>query len=447
MSEADYDPLSVGAYAEHLAKVNDSKQVLASSDIYNAAGAIIAKSGTPIDKATTQRLAKFKLQKPLEQSVKIDGGVSGSVLFSHITKVVNQDVTCKDIHAQYELDNELRWLCSYYQTFPQVRQMITVLALRMRRVYQQSLYSAWLVTLIGKRMGLPQKDLESLFLAALAHDVGMLHIDEKILNKKESLTPEEWRSIYAHPIIGEKVLSNVSGVSSATTMAIREHHEKCDGTGYPSGRFEKEISQQGHILALADTVVVVLDKMLGQGLSFRNIIPVIQINQQSYSAPVYSAFMTAVKKVEIADKTTLTELTIGPFIDGMLAKTKLLKAKLTIVEETIEDLGYTHENRKLHSLQTVYMQTKLSVHGAGVLDAGYESVLADVRHEADQLAYREVEDVGMMVDEIQFQIKRINRMIEEFAEFDQHLDAEAKKRFIHAAKAMSELDEKMQHVA
>lgn len=447
MSDMDYDPLAVGAYVEHLSKVNDSKQVLASSDILNAAGAVIAKSGTPINKATTQRLAKFKLQQPIESSVEIEGDVNGNTLFAHITKVVNQDAICKSIHAQYELHTELQWLCSYYQTFPQVRQMITVLALRMKRVYQQSLYSAWLVTLIGKKMGLPQKDMESLFLAALAHDVGMLHIDEQLLNKKEALTPEEWRRIYAHPVIGEKVLSNISGISSATTRAIREHHEKCDGTGYPSGRFESEISQQGHILALADTVVVVLDKMLKQGKSFRNIIPIIQINQQSYSAPVYNAFMTAVKKVDIAEDSSLNDLTIGPFIDDMLAKTKVLNAKLFIVEGTLEDLGLIHENRKLHSLQTLYMQTQLSVHGAGVLDEGYESVLAIVRHECDQSAYREVEDVGMMVDEIQFQVKRIDRMMGEFAEFDQNLDAPAKQKFIHAVKAIAFIDSKKQQVA
>lgn len=443
----DYDPLAVGTYVEHLAKVNDSKQVLASSDILNAAGAVIAKSGTPIDKATTQRLAKFKLQQPIENSIEIEGDVNGNTLFIHINKVVNQDDICKSIHAQYELHAELRWLCNYYQTFPQLRQMITVLALRMKRVYQQSLYSAWLVTLIGKKMSLPQKDMESLFLAALAHDVGMLHIDEELLNKKEVLNPEEWRRIYAHPVIGEKVLLNISGISTATTRAIREHHEKCDGTGYPSGRFESEISVQGHILALADTVVVVLDKMLKQGKSFRNIIPIIQINQQSYSAPVYNAFMTAVKKVDIAEHSSLNDLTIGPFIDNMLAKINILSAKLFIVEGVLEDLGLIHDNRKFHSLQTLYMQTQLSVNGAGVLDEGYERVLAIVRHECDQSAYREVEDVGMMVDEIQFQVKRIDRMMGEFAEFDQDLDASAKQKFIHAVKEIAFIDSKKRQVA
>lgn len=289
-------------------------------------------------------------------------------------------------------------------------------------------------------MRLSQKDMESLFLSALAHDVGMLHIDEHLLNKKEALTPEEQRQIYAHPLIGEKILSNIPGITLATTKAVREHHEKCDGTGYPSGRFESEISQQGHILALADTVVVVLDKMLKQGKSFYNVIPIIQINQKSYTPSVYGAFMTAVTKVEISEKSTLKDETIGSFVEAMLSKMKMLKVKLDIFDQAISELGFTHENRKLHSLQTLFMQTKFSVNGAGVLDEGYENVLATVINNCDQSAYREVEDASAMVDEVEFQVKRILRMLGELHEFDNKLGVVVKERFKQVIEELSEID-------
>lgn len=104
----------------------------------------------------------------------------------------------------------------------------------------------------AKAMGLSYEDIITLGIGALLHDIGKCKVPEHILNKKGRLTKEEFEMVKKHPTFGLQILGNISQMNSRVARIIMEHHERCDGSGYPRHLKGEEIDQLSKIVAVAD---------------------------------------------------------------------------------------------------------------------------------------------------------------------------------------------------
>jgi HD-GYP domain-containing protein (c-di-GMP phosphodiesterase class II) len=105
--------------------------------------------------------------------------------------------------------------------------------------------------MLGEVIGLSKEELIHLSRAALLHDVGKIGIKNGILNKKGRLTEEEWKRMKEHSQKSVEIISSIPDFYHCR-RAILHHHERWDGTGYPSGLKGKEIPLEARILAIAD---------------------------------------------------------------------------------------------------------------------------------------------------------------------------------------------------
>ena len=110
---------------------------------------------------------------------------------------------------------------------------------------------------IGRELGLSQAELDLLGHAALFHDIGKLAIPDAILLKPASLTQEEWALMQRHADEGARIIDRLGFLNDAVP-AIRHHHERFDGTGYPDGLSGEDIPLGARIIHVADA----LDSML-----------------------------------------------------------------------------------------------------------------------------------------------------------------------------------------
>jgi hypothetical protein len=104
---------------------------------------------------------------------------------------------------------------------------------------------------LGERLGLTERKLETLRIGALIHDLGKIGIDLSILNKPGHLTEEEFEEIKLHPALGQQICSPLKALQEVGDI-IRHHHERLDGSGYPDGLRDEEISQNARIVAVVD---------------------------------------------------------------------------------------------------------------------------------------------------------------------------------------------------
>ena len=100
-------------------------------------------------------------------------------------------------------------------------------------------------------VGCSNEDCESIAFAGVLHDIGKIGIEDRILLKPGILTVEEYRIIKKHPVISDTILQPL-GLIEAERQIIRHHHERIDGTGYPDGLRDGEISLLSRIVSIAD---------------------------------------------------------------------------------------------------------------------------------------------------------------------------------------------------
>ena len=114
-----------------------------------------------------------------------------------------------------------------------------------------------LAMLLGRELGLSDAELEVLNHAALFHDVGKLAVPEAILLKQEKLGDLDWVVVRRHPEEGARLIEHLGFLEDALP-AIRHHHERYDGSGYPGKLAGEDIPLGARIIHLADA----LDAML-----------------------------------------------------------------------------------------------------------------------------------------------------------------------------------------
>jgi len=105
--------------------------------------------------------------------------------------------------------------------------------------------------LLAQALALSPEDRETLRLAGLLHDIGMLTIPAAILNKTSTLSGEEWALIQQHPATGAAWLARVPALHKLVPL-VRHHHERFDGKGYPDGLRGEAIPLLARALVLAD---------------------------------------------------------------------------------------------------------------------------------------------------------------------------------------------------
>lgn len=106
---------------------------------------------------------------------------------------------------------------------------------------------------IGRRLGLDAEQLDRLHWSALLHDVGKISLPSVLLDKLGPLNEAEWAEMHRHPVESERILAGVDRFHEYLP-AIRHHHERVDGRGYPDRLLGDEIPLGARIIAVADTV-------------------------------------------------------------------------------------------------------------------------------------------------------------------------------------------------
>lgn len=117
--------------------------------------------------------------------------------------------------------------------------------------YSHFLNVALICRRIGKWLKLDEQNLDTLTLCGLFHDIGKLKIPEEILNKPGKYTDEEFTLVKKHPQFGYELLKTLR-IDDHICKSALSHHERCDGTGYPSGLTQDNTDEFAMIVSIAD---------------------------------------------------------------------------------------------------------------------------------------------------------------------------------------------------
>ena len=175
---------------------------------------------------------------------------------SQIDKVEKlfQNLSPKDLEISECLKQCEKYFSKLYLTYSQTFDFVNLMGLAFSSYNEETLTHSFAVANISyqlaKRCNLNIQEQEDLYIAGMMHDIGKLVIPKKVLNKPTKLTKEEFELVKTHTINSLKIVKEC--LPPTITDPIFRHHEKLDGSGYPLGLTDKNLTIKDRILTIAD---------------------------------------------------------------------------------------------------------------------------------------------------------------------------------------------------
>lgn len=414
---SESDNLPVDHYASYLAEVNKENDVVSTADIHNAKGVLVVRKGARIDSEAAQRIVQHKLAKPLEDSIHISDSLDGSALQGHFQRLVEKYPDLNQVHAVHDFARDFERYIAARPLHVRLNQKLTVLRLQMPEVFEKGLFCAWLAALITRELALDEESVYGAYLAGLLHDIGFLHISPAIMAKKGPLEPGEWRAIQSHVVIGQLVLESVPGLTPRVARAVLEHHERCDGTGYPAGKPQTQLDQLGQIVGLADSLQAIrVNQFAGVGRNLRDAMPYLQLNSTTHGYPIYQAIAAILKRSNLQPTPHDPCGNLGAFAAVLRERAALLPAVIGDLGELLAGLLAVPLGSRGKALRTVTEHVLAMVISSGLAREELRAWLEAVHREPDTAALAELNEIELMLNELFWQIKNMRNVFNAFRE-------------------------------
>ncbi|GLS25974.1 HD-GYP domain-containing protein [Marinibactrum halimedae] len=386
-------------YLSHLASMKPAYKAVIRSQICSDKGVVLAKSGDVINSKVAQILSKHHLEKPIFQSIDLNGAINSNALYQFMIYLGEKKKGLQPILEQSGFLPMLSQLCSVYGRLPELTQKLTVLSRKFPRVYYQAVFSAMAGTAIGMKLGMIQSELEVVFLAGLFHDIGYLDLNPKLFSK-DSYSPEEIRTLQMHPVLSRQCMDSIAGMSAEVGKAVLDHHECTDGTGYPQHKLGDQLSKFSQIVAITDLIADIYQRYRHHGDHvYQLIFTALQFNKDLHIEEVYVAAAQLCKLVPES-----SEIPKGAVNGPLLERHKALMKTFVAVRDLVHPLLRAAEREVVGTLGSMIGRLSISLNSAGFLQTEYEAWLTDVetypRDEDQHILLR----ASVMYDQVESQL-------------------------------------------
>lgn len=161
--------------------------------------------------------------------------------------------------------------------------------------FKHSVDVATISMIIARKQGFSEKDIYDIGISGLLHDMGKSKIPLEILNKPDRLNDAEFEVMKQHSVLGYKILKEKKEFSDEVALAVLQHHEKMNGTGYPFGHTKEKIIPYAKILSISDVYdALVTERPYKKACSQRNAVEIIMSMTPELDITAMRSFMESV---------------------------------------------------------------------------------------------------------------------------------------------------------
>jgi hypothetical protein len=251
--------MSEDHYLKAVTGLSETRKMVAICDVHSQSGIKLIGAGLQITSKMYDQLIQHKLLPSLDKALSMEGALNSDAILVDVlellersdrlmlaTKFINKTDSLQNIIQSIKLPTPLAF-------------KLTVAKEMYSSIYQKSLLLMVTSIYLAHCEDMSHQEKESIAIAALFQDIGLLHIDPKLLEPRHVMSVEERRHLYAHPLTAFLLLKEFPETSKLIANAVLEHHERVDGSGYPRGTNSQNISRYGQILAMAEIVAKSFD--------------------------------------------------------------------------------------------------------------------------------------------------------------------------------------------
>lgn len=218
-------------------------------------GSILLRSGMTLQEKHVQNLPQHSLRTPLEASLALPQFAAHRVLHERFRQLLEQHWLLQTL---LEKPAHRHACLAVLEDLPLNHALLVLLAmLEEKQQLEHSLLCCLISLGLAMRTGQSSALLEQIALAALFHDIGELYQTPR---QPKTADDSQWRVRLTHPLIGYRQMLQLGQHAQleAIALAILQHHERLDGSGYPRREKEKQLGVAGQIIAVADMATQML---------------------------------------------------------------------------------------------------------------------------------------------------------------------------------------------
>lgn len=421
-------------YCKNLMEVNKSHNVVTNQAIYNEQGTLLLSEGSDLSEKRANILLQHKLMKPLEQCIGIASSFTAKQLYEYLNKFASNIGGLVVVTNNENYQKILRQMCLFYEKHPLLQQNLTVLALRAPRIYYQGLFSAAAGLAIAIQLKLSQKELQTVFIAGLFHDIGFLYLAPELSEKKQEFSSDEWKALQAHPIIAQRFLILVPDLPNDIGSAIGHHHERIDGTGYPHHIFGEKMPMVSQIIAATDNIIFNHARYQDYGVHAHTmLLTAFKLSDNIYFESVYDAAMILFKHAPSPS----SKLIKAPSVDELLARQKMLQQQFQNAKFLSQKLMAFPAGPMIRSVSAVMGRLAISIVRSGILQPEQEEWLSKFAHEQTAEDGLSLVELSVMLDQIYDQLLHLKNIMERVVESIPSHEVPLKKL---ALEALTQID-------
>jgi hypothetical protein len=383
----------------------------------------VTRKGVNIDQGVRQQLVKHKLLKPLDSHIGLEHQADTQTLLNEFRLLLQQYPDMQIVNEALNFGSEFEKLLQLERLHPLMTQKLTVLETQMHSDFEKSIFTAWLSTMIARELGLSMDERRDILVAALIHDIGLLHLDPDIVCSNRKLSSEEWRTVRAHVVVGKIIADSVPGIYPEVSRAIVEHHEDCFGAGYPLALNEGQLGVAGKVINMTDSIHSIRVKSFSNSKrTLGDIKPYLQLNPTTNGYEVYRATMSIIKKSGLQPVRLKPDNCSPDYAKNLGRQIKILKEAKQALDDINENLLELterldkHEVKQLSAIVAVTCRIRSTLDESGLLSSEIVEWLLKERDlsAVDEEVMGEFNEIELLITELTWQIRNTVRMFHSY---------------------------------
>lgn len=237
-----------------ITQMAEDDNVITHSPIYTDKGIKLVESGARIDSRLYDRLVQAPLREAIDHHLMVDNMVCvQSIEAEALVQCETIPLIQRLAQALGGVDRLLAPLRFVPLPMP-IAFKLTLMREQRAELYGHSLQMMLVALFLAQEAGWTERECVPLAIAGLLHDIGMLYMPPAWTDARHKLTTAERKQLVAHSVTAAYVLREHKVYPHSVVLAVLEHHECMDGSGYPRGLSGQKISPMGQILILAEVV-------------------------------------------------------------------------------------------------------------------------------------------------------------------------------------------------
>ena len=357
MHELPMQELQDQHYLRAVTELGDTRKIVASRDIYSQGGIKLVASGIHVTSDLYERLVRHKMLPPLDTAMSIEGMVDAKIILQDALELIQGNDKLKRMADAIGKDGYYRRIILALQFPAPLAFKLTVAREKYRRIYQHSLLLLIISVYLARCDGMNSQEEEWVATAALFHDIGLLHIDPRLLEPSHVMNADERRHLYTHPLTAYLLLCEFPELPRQIADAVLEHHERMDGSGYPRGLHGEKISRYGQILAFVELAAKAFDPD-HPDVPWKELEMMLKLNSRRYGQGL------------IGHLKVFRDDLAGEEPSGSIDPERLI-AQVRLIAKLFEDFN-RHSGHNRRDKIFDFAQTRLAMLRLGLFEAGFD---------------------------------------------------------------------------